>query len=76
MRRIPLIPAIMIVATWLFAVGFVLAYELRPGEQLEADAVAGAVGIGAVTVAVVGVVAGIAWLAAGPARRRLAAARG
>ncbi|MFF2277530.1 hypothetical protein [Agromyces sp. NPDC058126] len=76
MRRIPLIPAIMIVATWLFAVGFVLAYELRQGESLEADAVAGAVGIGAATVAVVGVVAGIAWLAAGPARRRLAAARG
>ncbi|MFF2389033.1 hypothetical protein [Agromyces sp. NPDC058104] len=75
MRKIPVIPAILIVATWLFAVGFALAYELRQGERLEADAVADAVGVGAVTVAVVGVVAGIAWLAAGPARRRLAAAR-
>lgn len=76
MRRIPLIPAIVLVATWLFAVGFALAYELRQGESIEADAVADAVGIGAATVAVVGVIAGIAWLAAGPARRRLAAPRG
>ena len=78
MRRIPFIPSLVIVATWLFAMGFALAYELTAVEAAESEAVAVAAGAGAVVVVVVvvvGLAAGLVWLASRP-RRRLDATRG
>jgi len=65
MRRIPFIPSLLIVATWLFAMGFALAYELTAVEAAESEAVAAAAGV----VVVVGLAAGLAGLAARPRRR-------
>jgi len=69
MRRIPFIPSLLIVATWLFAMGFALAYELTAVEAAESEAVAAAAGAGALVVVVVGLAAGLAWLDARPRRR-------
>ncbi|GAA1808730.1 hypothetical protein [Agromyces neolithicus] len=74
MRKIGVIPGTVIVATWVFVIGFAFGFEsaLASSAGLAADhvsATATGIMIGAIAVAVAGIAAFVVWLAT---RRRRA----